>query len=462
MKGYNPSLVEHPGTPVQLLMGLLSIISWSIATLLGLTSLAFPASVAANPEEYLRVIMIAFLVMNCIAVYYLGAAVTRSTRFILAGGACQAAYFLFGTLFPRIFHAAPEAIVCLCATALMGVLAPLLFTDKDCSDRRAVAAGFFIGLGMASKANFIPLLLLALLVRRPRAILIALSSSALFLFLFLLPIIDKLKRVFNWLFSIITHEGRHGSGAAGFIEWAEIPDNVRRIASAEPLLVAAAIAVTAAILITNSSDRRKAAIVGAALGATILIVLKHYSIHYLMPAVAIAPAIIIWAISRFTRRQWPYMVAGAVAAIFGVAGIQHTASTFADLRALRTANETAINEVIARYQNPVVIGAYRAGYKPLAIVMGLAWSDMKFARLFSQTTDIFTYDTGLKKPWRAHSGPVEWSYFDQFAKAGRAILIVQSRHDKIQPQTAQTETLLDQGFGDTVERIILPPKDGDK
>ena len=155
MKGYSPALVEHPGTPVQLLTGLISIVSWSVARLSGLTALAFPASVATNPEEYLRVIMTAFLVMNCIAVYWLGAAIARSTRIVMAGIACQAAYLLFDTLFPRIFYAAPEAILCLSATALMGVLAPVLFADEDCSDRRAVAAGFFIGLGVASKVNLL-------------------------------------------------------------------------------------------------------------------------------------------------------------------------------------------------------------------------------------------------------------------------------------------------------------------
>ena len=464
MEGYNPSLVEHPGTPVQLLAGLISIVSWSVATLSGLTSLAFPISVATNSEEYLRIIMTAFLVMNCIAVYWVGAAIARSTGLMMAGVACQAAYFLFGPLFPRIFHAAPEAIVCLSATALMAVLVPALFADEDVSDRRAVAAGFFIGLGVVSKATFIPLLLLALLFRRPRPILIALSASALFMLFFLLPIIGKLRRVFGWLFAIVTHEGRHGGGPAGFIDWGVVPERARLIASTEPLLVAAAIAVTAALLFATSGNRRKAVIVAATLGVLVLLVLKQFAIHYLMPAVAIAPAIIVWAISRFAKRQSPYLVVAAVTAIIGVAAIQDMASTFANERALRRANEKAVNEVIARYENPVVLGAYRAGYKPLAIVIGLAWSDRKFAQLFPQTTaaDSLVYDAGFKKPWRAHSGPVDWSYLDQFEKAGRAILIVQSRHDRIEPQTARTETLLDQGFGDTVERIIVSPKVGDK
>ncbi len=462
MKGYNPSLVEHPGTPVQLLAGLFSIMAWSSATLFGLTSLAFAPSIATNPEEYLRVVMTAFLVMNCIAVYWLGAAIARSTRFMVAGIACQTAYLLFGTLFPRIFHAAPEAIVCLSATALMAVLVPALFADEDCSDRRAVAVGFFIGLGIPSKATFFPLLLLAFLLRRPRPIMIALSASALWAFFFLLPIFDKLKRAFSFLFSIVTHVGRHGDGATGFIDWAVIPERTALIASAEPMLVVAALAVAAAMLFSNSGDRLKAVIIAAALGTAILLVLKHFAIHYLMPAVAIAPAIIVWAISRFVRRPTPYIAAAVIASAIGATSIQSMSSSFANERALRRENEKAINDVIARYKDPVVIGAYRAGYKPLAIVIGLAWSDWKFARLFSQTTDTLVYDAGLRKPWRAHSGAVDWSYLDQFEKAGRAVLVVQSRSDRIEPQTALTETLLDQGFGDTVERIVGFPKVVDK
>ena len=464
MRGYNPAHIDHPGTPVQILSGLISIISWSLARLCGLTTLPFPASIAANSEEYLRVIMTAFLVMNCIAVYWVGAAIARSTGIAAAGIACQTAYFLFGSLFPRIFNAAPEAILCLSATALMAVLAPVLFADEDCSDRRAVAAGFFIGLGVTSKVTFFPLLLLTLLLKRPRPIFIMLSASALYAFLFLLPIVDKLKHVFGWLFSIATHEGNHGDGAAGFIDWAVLPERAGLIASAEPLLVVAAIAAAAAILTSNSGDRRKAAILAATLGTLILLVLKHYAIHYLMPAVAIAPTIIVWAISRLAERQRPYMLAGAIAAIVGGASVANMSAAFANERALRRENEKAVNEVIARYQNPVVIGAYRSGYKPWAILFALSWSDLKFARLFPPTTaaDSMTYDSGLKKLWRAHSGPVDWNYLDQFEKAGRAVLIVQSKDNKIEPQTARTETLLDQGFGDTVERIIVSPKADDK
>jgi hypothetical protein len=460
MKGYNPFHTDHPGTSVQILTGLISILSWSVARLCGMTSLAFPASVAANPEEYLSVIMTAFLVMNCVAVYWLGAAITRATGFVAAGIACQTGYFLFGALFPRIVHAAPEAILCLAATALMGVLAPVLFADRNCSDRRAGAAGFFIALGVASKVTFAPLLLLTFLLRSPRAIFIAMSASALYTVLLLLPIISQLKHVFGWLLSIATHQGSHGAGAAGFIDWAVIPERVGQIASAEPLLVVAAVATVATMLFSSSSDRRKAAIIAATLGALILLVLKHFSVHYLMPAVAIAPAIIVWGVSRFARRPLPYAVAATIASVIGIVSIQNMSSTFASERALRRENEKAINEVIAKYQNPVVIGAYRSGYKPWAVLFGLAWSDPKFARLFPQTTapDSLTYDMGLKKLWRPHSGPVDWQYLDQFEKVGRAVLIVQSKQGKIEPQTARTETLLDQGFGDTVARIIVAPK----
>ncbi len=460
MKGYAPFHTDHPGTPVQLAMGLITVFSWSVATLCGLTSMAYPQSIAAYPEEYLRVIMNAFLIMNCLAVYSVGIAVARSTRLMMAGFACQSAYLLLGELFPRVIHAAPEAFLFLAATGLMAALTPVIIGNENCSDRRAIAVGLFIGLGSASKFNFVPFFLLAFLLRRPLPILKALLAGLFFMFIFLLPIIGKLNSVVAWLISLATHEGHYGEGPTGLIDWTMIPERARIIAAAEPLLVVAAASLTAAILFSRSRDKWTAAVTALAVGALVFLVLKQFQIHYLMPAVAIAPVVIVWAVSRFARRQFPYVVIATIALVLGVASMQNMSSAFANERALRSKNEKAVNEVIARFQNPVVIGAYRSGYKPWAVQFGIAWSDPQFAKLIPDATagDRLWYNSNKKNIWRSQSEPVDWSYLDQFEKAGRAVLIVQPRGTKIDQKTAQTETLLDQGFGDTVERIIIAPR----
>jgi uncharacterized membrane protein YjjB (DUF3815 family) len=276
--------------------------------------------------------------------------------------------------------------------------------------------------------------------------------------------IDRLKSMFGWLISIATHNGRYGEGAAGLLDWAMIPERAGLIASAEPLLIVAAISLTIVILLSKSRDKWTAGVMAVAIGVLIFLTLKHFAIHYLMPAAAIAPVVIVWALSRSARRRSPYIIAATMALVPGIASIRGTVSTFADDRSLRNENEKAINEVLARYQNPVVIGAYRASYRPWAVQFGLAWADRKFARLIpgAMAEDILAYDSNRKKLLRSDAGPIEWSYLDRFEKAGRAVLIVQPPRTKIEPQTAQTETLLDQGFGDTVERIIVSPKDNEK
>jgi hypothetical protein len=463
MKGYNPGLIEHPGTPVQFAAGFVSVICWSIARLCGLTALAFPASIAANPEEYLRVIMTAFLAMNCAVIWWLGSAIAKATNAVAAGIACQCGYLLFGALFPRVFHLGAETFLFLAATGLMGALTPALFADRECSDKRAWAVGFFIALGISSKMTFAPLILLALLLGRRRPVMIAIAASGLFTLLLLIPILGQLKGVFAWMISIASHAGTYGTGSGGFVDWAAIPERLGRIAADEPLLVVAAAALIGVIVLSGSRDKRKAIVLAAAAGTLVLLVLKHFSIHYLVPAVAIAPAVIVWTISRLVRTNRPYTAAASAAAVIGVVSTWNMTLALAQERALRRENEKAINEAIARYDNPVVIGTYRSGYKPLAVLIGLAWSDWKFARLFPQTAapDFLTYDSGLKKLWRAHSGAVDWSYLDQFEKAGRAVLLIQSRgSDRIEAPTAKIEPVLDQGFGDTVARIVVTPKAG--
>ena len=458
MRGYNPSHIDHPGTPVQLLTGIITVISWSIARVSGLEHLEFTESIAVNSEAYLRVIMTLFLGMNCIAIYFLGAVISRSTRVLIAGVACQSAYFLFGMLFPRIFHVAPEAILCLAATSLMIALTPIIFGNEECSDRRAGAVGFLVALGVISKVTFFPLLLLLFVIKRPRALFVALWSSILAMLALLLPILGKVGSFFGWLVSIAKHEGSYGTGTPGFVNWPAIPERLASIVFAEPLLIVAVVSLASVIIFLKPDQKRIAAIVVAAISLLIILTLKHFGVHYLMPAVAIAPATIVWVISSYTRRQLPYAVLAFVATCIGVLSLHNMSTAFAGERSRREANGEAISKVIASYRNPVVIGAYRSGYRPWAIQFALAWSDLKFARLFPVATGddsgLF-YDSNSKKLRRVHMGEIDWSFLDRFERAGRVVLVVQPRGTKIDQRTIATETLLDQGFGDTVERVIV-------
>jgi hypothetical protein len=460
MHGHRPLHTDHPGTPVQLLIGLITIISWSLAKLSGLTSLSFAPSVAAHAENYLLVIMSCLLIAVTFSVWRLGVAIARSTGVTAAGVACQAGYFLLGVLFPRTFYSAPEAMVFLAGTALMTVLAPVIFADEDCSDRRAVAAGVFLGLGTASKVIFCPLFVLVLLLKRQRPILIAIGSGVLFTLIFLLPIIDRLRSLFNFLTVVAGHTGIYGEGEARFIDWTVIPERIRQTIAAEPLLLVAVIALAGVVLFAKSRDKWLAAVMAFAVGVAVFLTLKHFAIHYLMPVVAIVPVMIIWALSRFARRSYPYLLVAAVAAVLGIQPFLDTASTFAKARALHSENEKAIQEILAKYQNPVMIGAFRSGDRFFALQFGLGRADTKFQNLTPGILgDQLSYHSNLKKLWRNDTGTVvDWSYLDQFEKAGRAVLIVQPVHPKIEPKIVKTETLLDRGVGDSLERIIVSPK----
>jgi hypothetical protein len=458
MHGHRPLHTDHPGTPVQLLIGLITIISWSLAKLSGLTSLSFAPSVVAHAEHYLLINMGCLLLAVAFTVWRLGVAVAKSTGVTAAGIACQSGYFLLGVLFPRTFYSAPEAMVFLAGVALMTVLTPVIFGDEECSDRRAVAAGVFLGLGTASKVIFCPLFVLVLLLRRPRPILIATASGVLFLLIFVLPIIDRLRSLFNFLTVVAGHTGIYGEGEARFIDWTAIPERIRQTIAAEPLLLVAVIALAGVVLFARSRDKWLAAVMAFAVSVAVFLTLKHFAIHYLMPVVAIVPVMIIWALSRFAARSYPYLLVAALAVVLGTRPFLDTASTFASSRALHSENEKAIQEVLAKYENPVMIGAFRSGHRFFALQFGLSRVDTKFQNLTPGALgDNLSYHSNLKMLWRNDKGVVDWSYLDQFEKAGRAVLIVQPVSPKIEPQTVKTETLLDRG-GDSLERIIVSPK----
>jgi hypothetical protein len=279
----------------------------------------------------------------------------------------------------------------------------------------------------------------------------------LFTFLLVLPIVDKLKGLFGWLIELAVHDGHYGGGKPQFIDWSMVPERAGLIITTAPLAIAAVIALTIVMAFSRSSNRRIASILGLIAIVLLFLTLKHFAIHYLMPLVAIAPVIVVWATSRFLPRTTLYVFGGVVVLLVGMASLHSLSSAFSNERQLHTKNEQSVNEVLARYQNPVVIGAFRSGFGPWAVQFGIAASNGRFGNLIPDATrdDNLFYNSNSRSLAAIGMGRVEWSDLGKFERAGRAILIVLPRGMKIDSQTAQTETLLDQGFGDTVERIIV-------
>src|SRR3954471_7565566 len=64
VEGYVPRHVDHPGTPPQVLIGLVFFAAHAVMRLTGATGSDIGASVMATPESYLAVVSVVTLALN--------------------------------------------------------------------------------------------------------------------------------------------------------------------------------------------------------------------------------------------------------------------------------------------------------------------------------------------------------------------------------------------------------------
>jgi len=119
MRGFTPQHVDHPGTPLQMLTGVVSFADWSVRWLFGATTLNFEAAVLNDSESYLLTISIVLLILNVVALFYLGLKIARSSGGLAVGMLAQAGYPLFASQLPRFAYVSPEALTIFSAAVVI-------------------------------------------------------------------------------------------------------------------------------------------------------------------------------------------------------------------------------------------------------------------------------------------------------------------------------------------------------
>ena len=144
MRGFAPHHVDHPGTSLQMLTGIVSFSDWLVKRLFGATTLNFEASVLNDSESYLLTISVVLLILNVVALFYLGLKIARSSGSLAVAMLAQAGYLLFASQLPRFAYVSPEALTIFSAAMVMGLLSPYLFSS-DPENRGRIVDPILIG-----------------------------------------------------------------------------------------------------------------------------------------------------------------------------------------------------------------------------------------------------------------------------------------------------------------------------
>jgi hypothetical protein len=473
--GSSPTHVDHPGTPLQVFIGLTIVLQWAASRFFGFVSEGIFAAVIAQPEAYLHSVAWALLLLNGWALYFLGRRMFQVVGSIRVALFCQSAPLAFSIVAPRVAYPSPEAILIFASLCLVGLLSPILIGKADeknhVGSRIAPVAGALCGLGAAVKITFLPMLGLLLLLGSRENIRRALKYALITGITCLLPVLGNLKRMVDWFYSLAIHSGRYGTGSVEILDVAALQERMDTLLGIYPLFygVLAALLLCVAYMGVRSLkvlstgmqkdgtrggsshlghpksavDSKELWVPSVLLGVGVLqtaIVLKHPGVHYMIPVLPLTFVSIVWMAQSGNVVVLPKQLTNWLQyALLGLAFVLPTYSSalaFDKLRGGRVIQRESLDAIeseLKKYSNPLVIGGYRCTLPKCALAFGAGYAPSLDKEIVaaSALSDFYAYNIWNKQLRVAGEGWVSLERIDQLLAARRDVFLVSPAYPEL-------------------------------
>jgi hypothetical protein len=304
--------IDHPGTPVQVLG---AVVIRAVYHLRGSAVNGLQADVLKRPEFYLKAIQTAMLMLNVLMLWLLGWVTYSVSRNKWLGLWLQAIP-LFSPVMLQfgLTRVTPEPMLLLTGSAMVLVIVLLIYLPEFMKKRQWLMwllPAIVVGFGVANKITFVPLGLIGLIVLPGirKKIYYSITCGVGFV-VFTLPIIRMYDRFFGWIFNLLSHSGKYGSGASGLVSSSEYLDNIKSLLSNNPfftiVLILSLILLILLIflfMVPSFSQWSKeiknhhriniliALVITQIFG--LLMVSKHSSDHYLLPVLGLSGVMVL-------------------------------------------------------------------------------------------------------------------------------------------------------------------------
>lgn len=434
LQGHAPLHTDHPGTPLQTLIAGIIASSWFVLWSLGVMPLGLFDSVLRSPEIFLGTTSAVLLIITSAANFYFGRRVYQVTQQYSIALACQFVPLLYVAVIPNVVYPTPEALLLALSITLMGVLAPVVLSAgsvrRQFSQSAANWAGVVCGLGVATKLTFVPLLGLLLLFKTPRLIFRACFVCILAWLVGVLPIWPRLGTMFQWFYSLLMNSGIHGSGERTVFSAQQLQSAIGWllsqfsffyyvVAAVSCLLILglllkifqkitmnvgkaswlSSIKVKPPIRAISGDDLLTAIVFLLVCAVQTLMVAKHLGPGYMVPALPLTLLAFAWLLNG----QQVLQVSKALQKVFGLcclAAVLWTAavSTTLAIRSLAQDRQkgldshAAIQQAIARYDQPLLIGAFNCNFAECALWFGMSLVPEMELKMGPVTPNFYYYD----------------------------------------------------------------------
>ncbi len=315
VKGHSPTEVGHPGTPLQVFI---AFTIWIFN--LGRSSADAVNQALINPEFYLWAVFIFLVLAAFVTSSLLAYFVYRKTNDKLAAILSQVPglSFLIMPCFdngsfpvlPVVANVSAEPVFIIIMNLFNLFVLGLYFAENKSQELRFLLfLAFICGLGLATKINFLIILLTALMIvplRKKPLFFIACAASFVFC---TIPIIPRYPLLFSWITDIVNHSSRYGSGDQKFIDWGSFVFYLKLMFHADWFFILTAIAMwtwSTIRLFSLRQDRDLRFIWTLSLWCLIdmAATAKHFSFHYLLPCFGLFSSIfVLFYLNQKERHQ---------------------------------------------------------------------------------------------------------------------------------------------------------------
>lgn len=213
--------VDHPGTPLQVLIGICISI---IGTLRGAEDIT--TDVLSNPQFYIKSIIIFIAFLHSLIVFLIGRRYYKHQNNIVNTILLQSSFLLFDTVSNTYMKLFPDTIIPL--GSLLIILITIEKVWGKMKDRTfSFLSGLVLGVFMAIKITFLPLAIIPFIItsKWKNKILVPVYAGIFFL-ISILPVIDKFSYFRSFIFKIATHEGTYGEGNEEIINMPKLLHNI--------------------------------------------------------------------------------------------------------------------------------------------------------------------------------------------------------------------------------------------
>jgi len=311
-------MIDHPGTPVELFGGAVLFVSHLFTG-----HSAVYEDVLRNPEHYLAILVASLIAVLALVTFFTGVYVFRKTGNLALALFFQLIPMLGRDMLQHAIFLKPESFIIIINTFFTAylyvtVLSPENTPFSKLKTRNLLVMAFFSGMLIATKVICAPfVVLLVFLLKGFKQFLLFGFATVVSFALCITPALPKYKIMWSWLKALTSHDGHYGQGNKQIINPIEFVSNMGRVFSGDWVFTITYVLLTVTALFSlvrlfrkqteNKIVARFAIGLWLSISFLILLVAKHFSFHYLIPAYVYIPLTVLVILKAFPYfQQWRF------------------------------------------------------------------------------------------------------------------------------------------------------------